>query len=213
MSNKKPFEIPLITLGDGHVGKSSLIIKYIDDKFSPGYLTTIGFDSKIKRKKLDNGEEVKIKLFDTAGQERFRSIATTYLKKANGIILVYDITREKSFNSIKDWIEDINNGAHQEIPVVLIGNKSDLEKNRVIKRETGEELAKQYGYEKHFYETSCLTGENVNKAIDDLVEQVYEKTANIPEGSAIKIEKEKLTEKRSGCCLTKMFKKGNETKK
>ena len=175
MSNQKAFEIPIITLGDGHVGKSSIIVKYIDNKFSPIYLSTIGFDSKVKRKKLDNGEEIKIKLFDTAGQERFRSIANTYLKKANGILLVYDITREKSFTSIKDWIEDINNGAYQDIPVVLVGNKSDLEKNRAIKKERGEELAKEYGYENHFYETSCLTGQNVNKAIDDLVEQVYKK--------------------------------------
>ena len=203
--NKKAFEVQIITLGDGQVGKSSIILRYIDNKFSSSYLSTIGFDSKMKRQKLDNGEEIKIKLFDTAGQERFRSIATTYLKKANGILLVYDITRESSFNNIQNWIADIKNESNKEVPTVLIGNKSDLNDKRVITKERGLQLAKEHNLENHFYETSCQNGANVEDAVNDLVMQVYQKYGNQNSSSKkIKIKKADAKKKQdSTCCLKK----------
>lgn len=200
MEEKRLFEAGIITLGDGQVGKSSIILRYTDDKFHSIYLSTIGFDTKIKNIVLNNGEEIKVKLYDTAGQERFKSIAKTYLKKANGILLIYDITRETSFNNVINWVKDINEGTHTDIPVVLIGNKSDLEDERTIKKEDGEKLAKQFGYENHFYETSCLNGEKVKEAVNDLVEQIYKKYGNNSQNKSVQIKKPKNNKTETGCC-------------
>ena len=186
------FEANIITLGEGKVGKTSLIFRYIDNSFSTTYLSTIGFDSKIKKKKLSNGEQVKIKIFDTAGEERFKSIATNYIKKANGIILVYDITDENSFKNIRKWYEALSEDSNNKSPVILIGNKIDLVNERKISKEDGDKLAKEFGNETEtlFYETSCKNGENVHKAIDDLVELIYKKYGNKGNKSSFEIKEE-----------------------
>ena len=175
-AQNKMFEASLITLGDGQVGKTSLIYRYIDDTFTFDYLSTIGIDSKKKIIKLENNEQIKVKIFDTAGQERFRSITSNYIKKANGILLIYSVDNPKSFENIETWYQCISEDDNKnKLPVVLIGNKSDLEEKRQISKETGIDLAEKFGIENHFYETSCKTGENVEKAINDLVNQIYEK--------------------------------------
>ena len=175
-AQNKMFEASLITLGDGQVGKTSLIYRYIDDTFTFDYLSTIGIDSKKKIIKLKNNEQIKVKIFDTAGQERFRSITSNYIKKANGILLIYSVDNPKSFENIETWYQSIYEDDNKnKLPVVLIGNKSDLEEKRQISKETGIDLAEKFGFENHFYETSCKTGENVEKAINDLVNQIYEK--------------------------------------
>ena len=172
----------MVTLGDSKVGKTSLILRYVDDEFNLNYLSTMGFDLKIKKIKLSNNKEVKVKIFDTAGQERFKSIASNYLKKAEGIILVYDITDRISFENIDNWVDDINKEGKNSKPIILIGNKSDKEDERAIKKDEGEKLAKNCCGGIKFYETSCQTGENVEKAINDLVNDVYNKySGNIPE--------------------------------
>ena len=181
-SNNNMFEVRLVTLGDSKVGKTSLILRYVDDEFNLNYLSTMGFDLKIKKIKLSNNKEVKVKIFDTAGQERFKSIASNYLKKAEGIILVYDITDRISFENIDNWVDDINKEGKNSKPIILIGNKSDKEDERAIKKDEGEKLAKNCCGGIKFYETSCQTGENVEKAINDLVNDVYNKySGNISE--------------------------------
>ena len=176
------FEVRLVTLGDSKVGKTSLILRYVDDEFNLNYLSTMGFDLKIKKIKLSNNKEVKVKIFDTAGQERFKSIASNYLKKAEGIILVYDITDRISFENIDNWVDDINKEGENSKAIILIGNKSDKEDERAIQKEEGEKLAKNCCGGIKFYETSCQTGENVEKAINDLVNDVYNKySGNISE--------------------------------
>jgi Ras-related protein Rab-1A len=181
-SNNNMFEVRLVTLGDSKVGKTSLILRYVDDEFNLNYLSTMGFDLKIKKIKLSNNKEVKVKIFDTAGQERFKSIASNYLKKAEGIILVYDITDRISFENIDNWVDDINKEGENSKAIILIGNKSDKEDERAIQKEEGEKLAKNCCGGIKFYETSCQTGENVEKAINDLVNDVYNKySGNISE--------------------------------
>jgi small GTP-binding protein len=181
-SNNNMFEVRLVTLGDSKVGKTSLILRYVDDEFNLNYLSTMGFDLKIKKIKLSNNKEVKVKIFDTAGQERFKSIASNYLKKAEGIILVYDITDRISFENIDNWADDINKEGENSKAIILIGNKSDKEDERAIQKEEGEKLAKNCCGGIKFYETSCQTGENVEKAINDLVNDVYNKySGNISE--------------------------------
>ena len=199
-AQKKMFEANIVTLGDGQVGKTSLIFRYIDNTFSSNYLATIGFDSKVKKMKLSNGEEIKVKIFDTAGQERFKSITKTYIKKANGILLVYDITEEQSFKNVERWYENLVENGNVKIPIVLIGNKSDLEE-RAVTFEDGQNLSKKFNAENHFYETSSKTGENVGKAINDLVYQIYEKYGD-KENSNIEIknEKNKNGKNNKKCC-------------
>ena len=200
-SQKKMFEATLVTLGDGQVGKTSLIFRYIDNTFSSNYLSTIGFDSKIKKMKLANGEEIKVKIFDTAGQERFRSITKSYIKKANGILLVYDITEEESFKNVEKWYANLEDNGIVKIPVVLIGNKSDLINKREVSFEEGENLSKKFKIGNHFYETSSKTGDNVEIAINDLVQQIYEKYGNKFGNSNIEIKNEESkNDKKKKCC-------------
>ena len=170
-NNKTRIDVKIITLGDSHVGKSSLILKFIDDTFSNVYLSTIGFDSKHKIIKIDDKNEMKLVIFDTAGQERFKSLATNYIKKANGILLVYDITERESFENIKNWMESImDEPKNNNLPIVLVGNKSDLGEKRKVTKEEGQKKAEENGFK--FFETSCLKGENVEECFLCLADQI-----------------------------------------
>ena len=201
-SNKK-LEARIITLGDGAVGKTSLIFKYVDNAFSLLYLETAGIDSKMRFITLENGKEIKVVLTDTAGQERYRSIASNYIKKADGILLVYDITRGETFDGIKEWIKSIKTESEDSKPIILIGNKSDLNEERQIKKEDGKNFADNYCGGIKFYEISCKSGDNVEEAINDLVNQVYiKKYGNEQnEENNIKLEKRNIEETgRRRCC-------------
>lgn len=205
-NNPKPkkIEIHIVTLGDSQVGKTSLILRYTDNFFAEEYLTTVGIDLKFKKMQSPNGEELRVKISDTAGQERFKSIATNYLKKANGILLVYDITNKDSFKNIDTWANEITSEQSKHKPIILLGNKSDMNEKRVISKEKGEEFAKNCCGGIKFYETSCKTGENVEKAIDDLVFQIYNlkiSGKNTEEEDKFKIKKEKKgKEKKKSKC-------------
>ena len=202
-NEKKLTRINLITLGDGQVGKTSLILRYTNDYFGNNYIATIGFDYKFKNEKLKNGEEITVKIFDTAGQEKYRSLAANFLKKADGIILVYDITYKISFENLNKWLKDINENA-KGLPIVLIGNKTDFEENREVSKEEGNEFAKKINEEIEFYEASCKTGENIKEAIRFLVEKIYKKYQgkNMAEESIIikKENKNKNNKKDKKCC-------------
>jgi Ras-related protein Rab-8A len=196
--NQNKINIKIITLGDSHVGKSSLIVKYIDNKFSNSYVSTIGYDLKHKDINLKNGENVKLALFDTAGQERFRSLAKNFIRKANGILLVYDISDKSTFINIKKWMDNIEDEIEDKIPIVLVGNKSDLNDKREVSTLEGKRKAKEYGFP--FYETSCKTGVNVNECFIELAELVYEKFGKKPlHNSNLKIKKN-VEKQKNGCC-------------
>ena len=105
MEKGKTYEAKIITLGDSQVGKTSLILRYLEDRFLTTYLSTIGFDLKHKIIKLDNGDKIKLIIHDTAGQERFKSLSRNYIKKANGILVVFDVTNKQSFLNIENWIK------------------------------------------------------------------------------------------------------------
>ena len=173
MENKKnSIEAKIITLGDSHVGKTSLMVKFIENKFTVNYMSTVGFDLKCKTMQINN-EEIKLIIHDTAGQERFRSLASNYIKKANGILLVYDISDKKSFENIGKWMDDIIEETGYKLPIVLVGNKSDLTKERVVTKEEGEIAAKEYNLT--FFETSCKDGDNIENCFKNLIEQILEK--------------------------------------
>ena len=195
---KKTLEAKIITLGDSHVGKSSLIIKFIENKFTTNYLTTVGFDLKCKTIQM-NDEEIKLIIHDTAGQERFRSLASNYIKKANGVLLVYDISDKKSFDNIGKWMDDIIEESDNKIPIVLAGNKCDLKQERVITKEVGENIAKQYNL--IFFETSCKDGDNVDNCFKELTQQILERKKERKKSiEAKKLEKIKIKKKKKDCC-------------
>ena len=170
--NKKANQIDIILVGSGADGKTSIVLRYMENIFISNYLSTLGIDSKLKKVKMENGSEIKVKIVDTAGQERFRSIAKNYIKKVNGIIVNYDITDKNSFSIADSWINEIKNDSSlKEKPIFLVGNKSDLEDIRKISKEEGEQLAKKYGI--MFSECSAKTGENVDYIFNELIKKCY----------------------------------------
>jgi Ras-related protein Rab-1A len=197
-NNQNKVDIKIITLGDSHVGKSSLIVKYIDNKFSNVYMSTIGFDLKHKQITLNDGTDAKIMIYDTAGQERFKSLAANYIKKANGILLVYDISEHSTFENIGMWMESITEEKGDKLPIVLVGNKADLTDERQVTYEEGKKLAEDKGF--HFFETSCKDGANVSECFIDLAELVYEKSGKkLIQNSNKKLESGS-SNKKKGCC-------------
>lgn len=143
------------------MGKSCLLLRFCDDSFTPSFITTIGIDFKIRIADLD-GKKIKLQIWDTAGQERFRTITTAYYRGAMGIMLIYDVTDERSFNNIRNWIRNIDQFASEGVNKILIGNKCDDLERRVVERERGAELAREYGLK--FMETSAKNNVNVEEA-------------------------------------------------
>ena len=167
-------EVKIMTLGNSLVGKSSFILKYIDDIFNDNYLSTLGVDFKQKEIKLKNGKKVRLRIFDTAGQERFKSASLTFIKKTDGIILIYDISNYDSFKATNGWMESIKDNGKKDLPIILVGNKCDLsDEERQVSLKEGEDKANEFQIP--FFETSCKNGININEAVEKFVEDILEK--------------------------------------
>ncbi|XP_041999007.1 ras-related protein RABE1a-like isoform X2 [Salvia splendens] len=121
--------IKLLLIGDSGVGKSCLLLRFSDGSFTTSFITTIGIDFKIRTIELD-GKRIKLQIWDTAGQERFRTITTAYYRGAMGILLVYDVTDEASFNNIRNWIRNIEQHASDNVNKILVGNKADMDESK-----------------------------------------------------------------------------------
>ena len=165
--NSSPLEINLLTLGNSTVGKSCFIYRYVYDKFRKYTFNTIGFDCLVKNIKLPSGKNIRIKFHDTAGIERYNSIALNLINKADGILLMYDITNIETFKKVPIWIESIKEKKGNSLPIVLIGNKCDLIDERKVSKEEGENEAKNNGF--NFFETSCKENINIENAIKAIV--------------------------------------------
>ena len=161
--------INLMILGNSKVGKTCFILRYTDNIFQEVYLSTIGIDFKTKTETVNN-KQYKIYLYDTTGQEKYKSIALNIIKNAQGIILMYDITDRESFESIPEWIKSIKDAKGSNFPMILLGNKLDKEDVRVIKEKEGKELADEYKIK--FFETSNKTGINIQEAGMALVNEI-----------------------------------------
>ncbi|KAH8776985.1 ras family-domain-containing protein [Hyaloscypha finlandica] len=159
------FLIKLLLIGDSGVGKSCCLLRFSEDSFTPSFITTIGIDFKIRTIELD-GKRVKLQIWDTAGQERFRTITTAYYRGAMGILLVYDVTDERSFNNIRTWFSNVEQHATEGVNKILIGNKCDWEDRRVVSTERGQQLADELGIP--FLEVSAKSNINVEKAFYSL---------------------------------------------
>ena len=149
----------VIIIGDTAVGKSNILSRYVKDEFSSNSKSTVGVELGIKFLKIKN-TKTKIQIWDTAGQERYRAITSSYFKGSNGCFIVYDITNEASFNNIENWYEQIQKETSKDIPILLVGNKCDLEDERKVPIEKGKEKAQNLNCA--FFETSALKKININ---------------------------------------------------
>ncbi|KAM7158904.1 ras-related protein Rab-2B isoform 2-T2 [Molossus nigricans] len=149
-----------IIIGDTGVGKSCLLLQFTDKRFQPVHDLTIGVEFGARMVNID-GKQIKLQIWDTAGQESFRSITRSYYRGAAGALLVYDITRRETFNHLTSWLEDARQHSSSNMVIMLIGNKSDLESRRDVKREEGEAFAREHGLV--FMETSAKTACNVEE--------------------------------------------------
>ena len=194
------FLIKLLLIGDSGVGKSCLLLRFSDDQFTPSFITTIGIDFKIKTIELD-GKRIKLQIWDTAGQERFRTITTAYYRGAMGILLVYDVTDEQSYQNIRNWIRNIEQHAADNVNKVLIGNKADMTFEKVVETSRGQALADEYGIK--FFETSAKTNANVVESFTSIAVDIKSRLmASKPQnggGGYINPADKKSSDKKCGC--------------
>lgn len=165
--------IKLLTLGDSNVGKSSIILRFTDDKFEEKKFATIGIDFKSKYLKFGD-TTIKVLVWDTAGQEKFQNIAKQYYNGANGVFLVYDITDKKSFERIDFWLKELQqHNKVEEIFIVLVGNKNDCENERVISFEEGSNYAKENGI--LYFEVSAKTKQGIEQLFNETIKGAVKK--------------------------------------
>ena len=166
------YTFKFIIIGDSSVGKSCLLKKFIDGTFYNNFDTTIGVEFGAKLISCNN-KNIKLQIWDTAGQETFRAITKSYYRSSSGIILVYDVTQRSSFNNITSWINDLKEINISNRPVILIGNKIDLIETRQVEKEEGEQLADNHGF--LFKEISVKLNSNVATIFNELAEHILKK--------------------------------------
>ena len=165
------YTIKLLVVGDSSVGKTNFITMFIDNKFNQTYMTTSGMDLKTSSIVVKN-KKIRVQLWDTAGQEKYRAITKNLFLKVQGALVVYDITNDNSFTNLKTWVKSIKEECGKSMQMIIVGNKCDLDDERVIEKEKALEYAEEEKVE--YIETSSKTGENVQKAISQLCEKVLE---------------------------------------
>lgn len=161
----------IILVGNSSVGKTSLLRRFCDDCFHPGTSATVGIDYSVRTITVDNSQ-VALQMWDTAGQERYRSITKQFFRKADGVVVMYDITAEQSFTAVRQWLTSVKESAGQDIPIMLLGNKTDKEMERKVQKGVGERLAKDE--QMTFFECSACSGHNVVESMVHLARTLKE---------------------------------------
>ncbi|CAH00393.1 Ypt1 [Kluyveromyces lactis] len=204
MNTEYDYLFKLLLIGDSGVGKSCLLLRFADDTYTNDYISTIGVDFKIKTVELD-GKTVKLQIWDTAGQERFRTITSSYYRGAHGIIIVYDVTDQESFNNVKTWLQEIDRFGTAGVLKLLVGNKNDLTDKKVVDTEVAKEFADSIGIP--FIETSALDSSNVEEAFLIMTKQIKESVAKqqkdngrAEDKSNVNLKGQSLTGSNGGCC-------------
>ena len=210
MSSKKKNPITpkykLIFLGDQNVGKSSILNRFLNDTFIEEYQATIGLDFQSKNVQIDN-QDSHLLLYDTAGQEKFRSLIPMYTRDANIILLVYDITNKESFENLSLWLKDLTNININEVIICIVGNKIDLNEKREVSNEEGQKYAQEHDF--IFQEVSAKTGEGFSELFyKSLFEKIRTKFRPSGQQPAAEIndikfnidQDEKLTRRKRRCC-------------
>ena len=167
--------VKVILIGDSGVGKTNIMSKFLKNQFMEESKATIGveFGSKLFN---HEGHKIKAQIWDTAGQEKYKAITGAYYKGSKGALVVYDITQKKTFENIEKWVNDLKAAGDPKITIILIGNKNDLDNKRQVSKDQGEEKARSFGCA--FLETSAYSGDNIDKAFNLMVKEIYEKFSN-----------------------------------
>lgn len=201
MNPEYDYLFKLLLIGDSGVGKSCLLLRFADDSYLESYISTIGVDFKIRTVEQD-GKTIKLQIWDTAGQERFRTITSSYYRGAHGIIIVYDITDQESFNNVKQWLSEIDRYASDNVNKLLVGNKSDLTSQRAVPYETAKAFADEVGIP--FLEASAKDATNVEQAFLTMTSEIKSRMASQPalggnKPTTVQMRGQPLDQK-SNCC-------------
>jgi small GTP-binding protein len=165
------FIVKIVLLGDGGVGKTSLVYRFIENRFSRDFKSTLGVNLLKKKVKLDD-KDVSVQIWDLGGQEAYKKLRKLYLEGAQGALIVFDVLSQRSFDNLEDWTQSFIQIRGSSMPMVLIANKIDMEEHRIISKQQAETYAKKYNM--RLIETSAATGENVEKAFIELIKKVVE---------------------------------------
>jgi small GTP-binding protein len=165
------FILKIIAIGDGRVGKTSILRRYVHEEFDPKYVKTIGVSHAVKRVVIDD-TEVTMTIWDTGGQELFDVVRPQYYRGAHGVLVIFDITNQESFEHLEKWFNELDKSCG-EVPKIILGNKIDLKDERCISSEAGEHAALQRGVK--YFETSAKTGEHVIDVMEELAKLILSK--------------------------------------
>ena len=190
------YTIKILILGHSGVGKTNIITMFMDKIFNQGHMTTSGIDLKTTCIELNN-RKIRIQLWDTCGQEKYKSITTNLFLKVQGILAVYDITNRNSFSILKNWVKSIKSDINHP-KMLIIGNKIDLNENREVPKDEAIEYAKEEKIE--YIETSCKTGENIYKSITLICEKIMDDSSFEKDVSFALDTSSVLRKKKHKCC-------------
>ena len=197
MEDNYDLTLKILIVGDSSVGKTNFMTRFIENKFSEGYMTTSGIDLQTTDIQIKN-KKIRIQLWDTAGQEKYKSITKNLFLKVMGAIIIYDITSEKSYINCKMWVQMIKEECGSHMKIIIVGNKSDLNDQRKIDEEEVMNYAKEQNTQ--YIETSCKTGENIRKAVSILCEKIMENKEMTDDSSFMLDNSAFLKKKKRKCC-------------
>lgn len=219
------YELKIILIGDVAVGKTALFNRFTENSFSDKYVSNIGVEFKVKQIYLNDTSGAELKIWDTCGEEKFRSLTRQYYRDSNGIILMFDLTDKRTFDSLEKWHKDLKDNGPKGSIIYLVGNKSDLIENRTVSEEECQTFAQNHGMK--YIEVSAKTGDNIELVFDKLSYDCVEKLTNTEEEEEFEVksrkeqsigkidfgkghkgndaiqkikEKEKKTQEKVGCC-------------
>ena len=170
-------KIQLIMIGESSVGKTSLINRYTKNIFNTNHLETTGIEFNSKEEKINN-KIIRVKIWDTAGQEIFHSLTKNFYRKADGIIIVYDVTNKDSFDKIHDWVKSVHDNidTYREIHMLIVGNKIDLEESRQVSKEEGEKICKYFDIP--YFEASAKNADGVRNFMMKIIKDIVNNKVN-----------------------------------
>ena len=199
MSKNNIIEAKVITLGESGVGKSSIIKRFIYNKFEDNALSTIGIDFSFKEIILENNATIKLKIMDTSGQEKFRALSKSYYKNADGVFFVFALNNMDSFKRLEEWIKTFNENyiSNQDIPKFLVGNKNDLS-YKEIDQILIEDFSSMYNMK--YYEASAKTNSNIDELFQDIGQKLYDNYLKSGAGKGIQIKSKDINIKKNNCC-------------